>query len=99
MPCSATSRVWWATAAVCCAVSAARATASATSLADRRASSIIRIWRSAPAAISPMAWATSDVARPDSSEVAAISWEAAVTCPAEPDTRPTISLRLARVSL
>ena len=53
--------------------------AAATSAVSSRASSTERTWRSAPCATSPTVVAISPIARPVSSEVVAICWEAAAT--------------------
>ncbi len=62
-------------------------------MAALRAPSIIRTWRSAPEATSVTAPAISPTARPASSEVVAICWEAALTSPAELATGRSASAR------
>ncbi len=76
---------------------ASRATRSVSSAAVRVVSTACTCCV-APRATSPTASAISATARPASSEVAAICWDAELTDAADTDTCPIIELRLVRVS-
>ncbi len=70
--------------------------AAAVSSAATRAASTMRTWRSAPAATSPTALAISPTARPASSDVEAISCEAAESVPEVVVTWPMRAARASR---